>query len=68
MTKYLTKQLKQGGFILAQGFGGFGPWLFGPWFISLDRSSQLQKFIMKDLCHGGREAETGGDYGKSQGK
>lgn len=45
---------------MARGFGGFRPWIFG--FISWGRSSQPQKFTMKDLCHGGREAERGVGY------
>lgn len=62
--KSFTKQLKEGGrlYLWLTVLGDSGHTCLA---LSLKRSLQPQKFIMKDLCHGGREAERGGDYRKN---
>jgi hypothetical protein len=64
VTEYLTKHLKEGSFVSANGFRGFSPWLLH--FMHLDRTSWLQEGVVEERCsfHGGQDEEiVQGDFG-----
>jgi hypothetical protein len=48
--------LREEGFILAQNFGGFSPWLLNP--MLLDRTSWKQRSFFTSLWTGSRETRS----------